>query len=542
MKQRKRTSNAVPSAKEASSVSRVKEMLSVFRAHDILHGLTPEKLRLILEDLGPTFVKLGQIVSMRHDILPASYCKELERLRTDVKPMSYEEVAAIIEQEYGANVREIFSSIEQHPLGSASIAQVHRATLTSGKQVVIKVQRPHIRDIMAKDIALMRRTTRMIKLISSSGEVLDLHTILEEMWIVAQEELDFLIEASHVREFTKLNADIHYVSCPEIEKSLTTSRILVMEYIDGIQIDHLDELKKQGYDLNEIGLKLAQNYVKQILDDAFFHADPHPGNIWIRGGKIVWLDLGMMGRLSRRDQQLLRTAVTAIVQHDVNELKSVVLTLGVVKGSINHARLYADIDDMLMRYGSLSLSNLHLGKLMQDMLELAKQHSIMMPQGITMLGRGVMTIEGVLAACCPEVNFVQLMANHLSEDVWSKIHIDKEILQGGKAFYTAMKKAVDLPSQISDFIKMAIRGQSKVNIELVGSEEPLKQIDTMIDKLVICMITAALLVASSLICMTDMKPKLLGIPLLGVLGYLNALVLGGWLLYHIIIKNRRFRK
>lgn len=542
MKQRKRASNAEPSAKETASVSRVKEMLGVFRAHDIIHGITPEKLRLILEDLGPTFVKLGQIVSMRHDMLPSAYCKELERLRTDVKPMSYEDVTAIIQQEYGTGVREIFSHIDPEPLGSASIAQVHKATLKGGKPVVIKVQRPHIRDMMSRDIALMRKTTRMLKFISSTGEALDFNTILEEMWVVAQEELDFLIEASHIREFTKLNADIQYVTCPEIEKNLTTSRILVMEYIDGIQIDHLDELKKQGYDLNEIGLKLAENYIKQILDDAFFHADPHPGNIWIRGGKIVWLDLGMMGRISRRDQQLLRTAVSAVVDHDVNELKSVILTLGVVKGNINHAQLYADVDDMLMRYGSMEFSNLHLGKLMQDMLELAKQHGIMMPQGITMLGRGVMTIEGVLTFCCPEVNFIQLMASHLSDDVWNKIHIDKELLKGGKAFYTSVKKAVELPGQISDFIKMAIRGQTKVNIELVGSEDPLKQVDTMIDKLVICMITAALLVASSLICMTDMKPKLLGIPLLGVLGYLNALVLGGWLLYHIIIKNRRFRK
>lgn len=542
MKQRKRANNTKPSAMEASSVSRIKEMLGVLRAHDIIHGVTPEKLRLILEDLGPTFVKLGQIVSMRHDMLPAEYCKELERLRTAVRPMSYHDVTTIIEQEYGTGVRELFSHIDPEPLGSASIAQVHKATLKGGKPVVIKVQRLNIRDTMARDIALMQRATRMLDMISSKELALDFNTILEEMWIVAQEELDFLIEASHIREFAKLNADVQYVTCPKIEKNLTTSRILVMEYIDGIQIDQLDKLKEQGYDLNEIGLKLAENYIKQILDDAFFHADPHPGNIWIRGGKIVWLDLGMMGRISRRDQQLLRSAVTAVVEHDVNELKTVLLTFGNVKGNVNHAQLYADVDDMLMRYGSMDFSSLHLGKLLQDMLELANEHGIKMPQGITMLGRGVMTIEGVLTFCCPNVNFIQLMASHLSDDVWSKIHLDQELMQGGKAIYASVKKAVELPCQISDFIKMTIRGQSKFNIELVGSEEPLKQIDTMIDKLVICMITAALFIASSLLCMTDMKPKILGIPLLGAIGYLNALILGGWLLYHIIIKNRRFRK
>ncbi|MGZ9587272.1 ABC1 kinase family protein [Paenibacillus marinisediminis] len=525
-----------------SSVSRVKEMLSVLRAHDIVHGLTPVKLRMILEELGPTFIKLGQMVSMRHDLLPPSYCDELARLRADVSPMGYPDVLSILQQEYGAPIREVFAHIEQEPLGSASIAQVHPATLKNGSKVVIKVQRPDIREKMAQDIALMKRTTRLLKFIGNTGDAIDFNTVLEEMWLVAQEEMNFLLEASNNREFTKLNEDVQYVRCPKIEKNLTTSRILVMEYINGIQIDQLDRLRELGYDINDIGMKLADNYVKQIVDDAFFHADPHPGNIWISEGKIVWLDLGMMGRLSNRDRTLLRNAVVAIANNDIHELKNVVITLGVVKGRIDHSRLYTDIDVMLTKYGSLDLSSLNLGQMLQDMIELSKQHGITMPQGITMLGRGIMTIEGLLRACCPEVNFVQIMANHLSGEAFSNFDLKEELRQGGKALYNFSKKTVELPSQLSELLKIVIKGQSKVNIELVGSEEPLKQVNSMVDKMVVCMITAALLVSSSLICLTDMKPKVLGIPLLGIIGFVNAFFPGGWLLYQVMFKNKKRKK
>lgn len=524
---------------DISSSSRVREMVNVLRAHDVKRGMTPEKLRLILEDLGPTFIKLGQIVSMRHDVLPASYCDELVRLRADVRPMPFADLLAIIQQEYNTQIQEIFAHIEPKPLGSASIAQVHAATLKDGRYVVLKVQRPHIYETMAKDIALMKRTTKLLKLFSGSGEAIDFNIVIEEMWVVAQQEMNFLLEASHNKQFSALHADVQYVTCPKIIDAYTTSRILMMEYIDGVQIDQIEELETLGYDLNEIGLKLADHYVKQIIDDAFFHADPHPGNIRVRDGKIVWLDLGMMGKLSQRDQLLLRSAVVAIVEHDIDELKHVVLTLGVVRGRINHSRLYMDLDAGLSKYGNIGLNDMNLGELIQDMLKLANQHGISLPQGITLLGRGVMTIEGVLSVCCPNINFVQIMASHISGDMFQQFDFKKEFQLGGRAIYNMTKKSVELPTQLSEFMKQVSKGQAKLNIEIIGSEEPLKRVEKMIDKLVLCVITAALLVGSSLLCMTEMDPKVLGIPLFGLVGFVNAWFWGGWLLYDIFIKGKR---
>lgn len=520
------------------SVVRLKEMLGVLRRHDIVHGVTPEKLRLILEDMGPTYVKLGQVMSMRSDILPNSYCQELTKLRAEVRPMDFSQVQQVIEQEYGGPMQGVFASIKREPLGSASIAQVHEATLKDKRRVVVKVQRPGIQETMAQDITLMRKAIRILNVISDLNDTIDLNAVIDEMWAAAQQEMNFLLEADHIREFRELNAGVAYIDCPQVEQSLTTSRILVMEYVDGVQIDQVDKLKGLGYDMHEIGVKLAENYCKQVLDDAFFHADPHPGNIWIREGKIVWLDLGMMGRLNNRNRQLFRTALRAVVQNDVYELKNVVLTLGIVKGRVNHARLYTDLDDMLLKYANLDLGNLDLGQAVQELLELAQENGIAMPPDVTMLSRGVMTIEGVLAACCPDVNFLQIVSGHLAGEAQEDFDLKKELLRKGRDFYNLFGKGIEIPAQLSDVLKMTVKGQTKLNLELTGSEEPLGHIDNMVNKIIVCIITAALLIASSTICTTDMTPKVLGIPLLGALGFFAALVLGGWLLFGILKKKR----
>ena len=300
--------DAAPAGRPEETQNRLKEILQVLARHDIVKGMTPEKLRNIVEDLGPTFVKLGQIMSMRQDMLPAAYCRELSKLRTEVSPMPFDEVRQVIEEEYDTRLERVFASFDRQPLGAASIAQAHAAVLRDGSPVVVKVQRQGIRDVMARDIQLLRKAARILKAASSAGNALDFGVILNEMWAVAQQEMDFLIEARNAGEFYKLNQDVAYVTCPQIHSQVTTSRVLVMEYIEGFDLDRPDILTDNGYDLEEIGLKLADNYVKQIIDDGFFHADPHPGNLRIREGQIVFLDLGMMGRLSQRDKSLFRQA------------------------------------------------------------------------------------------------------------------------------------------------------------------------------------------------------------------------------------------
>ena len=524
--------DAAPAGRPEETQNRLKEILQVLARHDIVKGMTPEKLRNIVEDLGPTFVKLGQIMSMRQDMLPAAYCRELSKLRTEVSPMPFDEVRQVIEEEYDTRLERVFASFDRQPLGAASIAQAHAAVLRDGSPVVVKVQRQGIRDVMARDIQLLRKAARILKAASSAGNALDFGVILNEMWAVAQQEMDFLIEARNAGEFYKLNQDVAYVTCPQIHSQVTTSRVLVMEYIEGFDLDRPDILTDNGYDLEEIGLKLADNYVKQIIDDGFFHADPHPGNLRIREGQIVFLDLGMMGRLSQRDKNLFRQAVRAIAEHNVNALKDVLLTLGVHNGRINHTRLYGDIEDLLTQYGSMGLADMDLGRMLEEFLGLANSHGISMPEGVTMLTRGMLTIQGVLASLAPELNLVQIMANRMLGEAARDFDLLAELKDGGKTLAASGRKAVALPAQLSDLLGMT-------NLELTGSDEPLAQVDRMVNKLVLALLSAALLVGSSLICTTDMKPKLLGIPMLGAFGFFIALILMGYLLVDTFRKKRR---
>ncbi len=517
-------------------------MVNVLKRHGIIHGVSPDKLKLILEDLGPTYIKLGQMMSMRPDLLPQRYCDALAGLRTDVKPIAYQDVIGVIENEYGFTADKVFSEISQECIGSASIAQVHRATLKNGTEVVIKVQRPGIYQTMIRDIQLLKKAVGIIKIIGRTGEMIDFRIVIDEMWAAAQQEMNFLVEADHIKEFTRLNSDIQYVAFPRVEQHLSTPRVLVLEYVNGVQIDNFDELKKLGYDHNEIGIKLAENYVKQVVDDGFFHADPHPGNIWIRDGKVVWLDLGMVGRLTNRDRVLLKKGVTAVVYQDIDELKKILLSMGNVKGRINHTKLYEDISDMLTRYGDMDLANLHFGQLIAQIIDICNDHQISMPQGISMLGRGVLTIEGVLAACSPQVNIYQIMANHVSSAMLSDMNTAKELHSAVKFLYGFIKKGLALPVQISNFFSMVMRGQAKVNMELTGSEETFRKLDDMVDKVVVCILSAALLIGSSLICTTNMTPRLFGIPLLGVAGYMGALVLGSRVIVSVIKKQKKRKR
>ena len=519
--------------KDIGSAVRLKEMVAVLRKYEVVRGMTPEKLRHILEDLGPTFVKLGQVMSMRPDFLPQEYCDELMKLQNGAKPLPFSTIIEVIEQEYSRRWNKVFASIDEEVLGSASIAQVHRAVLTTGERVVVKVQRPGIYKVMARDMVLLKRASRLVRVVSHSQDVIDFDMVLEEMWGIAKQEMDFLIEADHIEEFRHLNQDEAFVTCPNVYRNLTTQHILVMEYVDGVRIDDFDGLRARGVDITLLGRRLGENYVKQIIEDGYFHADPHPGNIWVRGGRIVWLDLGMMGRLSNRDRTAIRKAVIALANHDTFEMKTAVLALGVPRGHINHTALYQDIDALMAQYSALDFRDLRMGVLTRQIMNILRVHHIACPQGLSMFARGLLTIEGVMRLVCPKVSFVEIFAKRLQLNYKKNFDWREEISKAKRESYLLMRKSMALPEQISDILKMTMSGQTKVNLDLTGSEEPLRHVDKMVNRVIVAVLCAALLLGSSTICTTNMTPKIMEIPLLGFVGYLIAFVLSIRLIWDI---------
>lgn len=533
--------NSPPQKTGEKTGGRLGEIVRVLLRNKAHKGMDPEKLCRILEDLGPTFVKLGQIMSSRPDILPKEYCLRLERLRTNVNPMPFEEVAAALERELGRPVSEVFPVLDPEPLGSASIAQAHRAETAEGRPVVVKIQRPNIREIMFRDLKLLRRAAGLVKIVTGTGNAIDFSAFLDEMEAVTAEELNFETECANLKEFAENNAGVAYARCPEVLEEFSSERLLVMEFVDGIRIDDTDALRRVGYDCEEIARKLADNYIRQITEDGFFHADPHAGNLLVSGGQIVWIDLGMMGRLTVEQRRLFREGVRAILDHDCLRIKNIVLQLGKFD-NVDDAGLYRGIDAMLTKYGSMGMGNFDVGVIVNELLELANENGVALPKGMTMFARGILTIESTLSALSPELNIMEMMRTAAREFLLADLDWKREVQKRSFELFRVSDKLSELPSDLSQYLKMSIAGVSTVNVELAGAKRYARQLKVFTLRIVLSILSAALLIAAGLFANTNV------IGSIGDLSVLSFCMLGGagvfalGVLLSFLIKPRKKRK
>lgn len=537
MKNKRQSKKRIHRMSEREDRSRLSEIMQVLRRYRITKGITPVKVREILEELGPTYVKLGQILSIRTDLISSEYCKELQKLRSQVSPMPYDEVRAVLYEAYKKDPEDVFASIVKTPIGSASIAQVHEAFLKSGEHVVLKVQRRGIYGTMERDVAMMQRMLRFVP--PALKGLVDLERVISEFWSAAKEEMDFLLEAANMETFSKNNENVVFVASPKLYSELTTAQVLVMEYIDGYSVSDTHTLEQEGYDLVEIGEKLADNYVRQIMQDGFFHADPHPGNLRIRGGKIVWLDMGMMGRLTPRDKSLIAKAVKAIARGNNSELVDVILALGIFHGKPNRIRLYTDIEGLMTRYGTLDIGSIDIAALLTELIEIMSANELAMPAQLTLLARGMTTIEGVIADLSPQVNIVEVASGRISASFWENVNWKEELKNEGSQLYRSINRAMDIPVLMADLLQSYRNNETRIKLDLHATEDLSQMLEKLVSKMVMGLVIAALLLASSILCTTQMQPHLFGIPALGFLGYIMALGLAGYLVWeHFKNKNK----
>ena len=498
--------------------------MGILAKHDIVHGVTPQKLVAIFVDLGPTFVKVGQLLSMRTDILPVEYCKELSALRTNINPLSFEEIKAVLESEYKKDIDEVFTYFDHSPIGAASIAQVHFAKI-GDRDVVVKVQRPGIYDTMSSDIKLIKKGVGIIDAANIIGDEIDLGKVLDEMWTVTKKEMDFHHEAGCLQQFRKNNAGIKYVSSPGVIEEYSTQKILVMDYVSGIYIDDIASLEDAGYNTKEIALKLANNYVKQVIDDGFFHADPHAGNIKIDSGKIAWLDLGMMGQLSVWEKTLLGEMVKGFDDKNTARMADAVLNIGTPTGDIDISVLTRDLEMAVAKYAMGDIAAIDMKDLTDDFFAIIRRNHIAIPESLSILGRGMSSIQGVLLLLDSKISFAEVMANYVANDAIRNLNLNDELKKVVKGGYYSAKKLLSLPAQLSDALRILDKGLTKVNLELGLGEKMKADLDAMINRTVMGTIIAALLIGSSLICTTDMRPKMFNIPAIGFIGFVTAVIL-----------------
>lgn len=519
---------------------RLREIVRIAKQFDIFHGLTPVKMRLMFEALGPTFVKVGQILSMRSEMLPQSFCDELSKLRADADPMPYQTVVDTLAKEYGRPIEEIFSRIDPKPLGSASLAQVHRATLITGEDVAVKVQRPGVRETMAQDVSIMRSLAKVAAKLFPDTQIIDFKGVVEELWDTFEAETDSLIEARNLAAFKKFSQSYKYMDCPAPYPELCTEHVVVMDYVDGISVSHPGQLVAAGYDLKEIGTKLVDNYATQILDEGFFHADPHPGNIIVRGGQIVLIDLGMTGRLDQRTRNVLKDMIFAVAKQDSPALADSLLRFAVASpDSEDYPSLLADLDMVVQEFGTVDLSELDIAAFLTSLTQLASRHGIEIPSSITTVGRALVTLEGLLDEFIPNVNMIQIISAHIAASQTPETMVKNEAkslaIEGRQALHDAMAALTEMKHAT----RMLTRGQLRVNMELVGSEEPFQQLSDMVNRLTMALIVVGLFIGSSIVYYAGIKPVVFGIPIVGFMGYIVAFTLGCWIVLDILIKGRK---
>ncbi|WP_276889231.1 ABC1 kinase family protein [Faecalibaculum rodentium] len=524
-----------------SQLRRLGQILRILKKHKVTRGMDPVKFRQILEDLGPTYVKIGQIMATRQDIFSQRYCSELEKLRSDVKPMPFETVKEVLTEAYGPDLDKVFTRIDETPLGSASIAQVHKAWLKDGPMVVVKVQRPGIYQEMEEDIRLLRKASGILKLSDVFSSVVDVNVVLDEFWTSAQQEMDFTNEAQNAIRFRRDYEDCAWLSAPVVYEDLTSRKVMVMEYISGCEIDDDARLDAEGYDRHEIAMRLGTNYITQITDFGFFHADPHSGNIRVRDGQIVYIDFGMMGTLTDRDRRLMKQAIKALAVRDTLKLTDTILTLGVVKRPPDYANLTQSIEEYVSIYCENSLEDIDLPAMVQDLFTICHEYGIALPKGISMLARSLVTFEGTIEVLDPSTNAMKIIstqkASLLSSD-WGRDL--QHVLTRLQADADHM---LNMPVQLSDILSMVRRGQLKVNLDLQGADSTIANFDRMINRIIVCLLIVALLMSSSIICTTKMKPEFLGIPLLGFAGFFIAFCMSMWLFVKMLFlhqKNKPF--
>ncbi len=507
------------------------EMLSIFAAHNYYaNGFTPVEMRTTLEDLGPTYVKIGQIMSSRVDILPAEYCKELEKLRQNVKPLDSKIARAVIEQETGKKIDELYSEFRDEPLGSASIGQVHFAVLKDGRKVVTKVQRPLIAEMMRRDFVLLKKMADIANIVADdeSIQTIDLFTAISELEKVTNEELDFRVEAENLRFFKEKcidNEDL--ITCPDVIDELTTERIFTMTFVDGCSVGKKEKLLEQGCDLKELGRIITENYVHQILDVGTFHADPHQGNIMVSNGKPYWIDFGMIGRITDKDIDNIQTIVLALLKLDAESLVNTVLSMGASSPKTNRDKLLQDAEMMLNKYADVrGISDLDVSVLFDEVMELSTKHGITMPGQYTMLARSVLAFEGVIENLCPELNLFKILSDKLMERMLRNFDIKQELLKKGKEIIDLGQKTVKIPELTITALNNLVKGRTKMNMEITGLEEPMNEIKNITRYIILSLFACILFIGSCILCTTDFQPVLQNnVPLIAVCGIVFSISL-----------------
>jgi ubiquinone biosynthesis protein len=501
-----------------------------------------ERVRMALEELGPTFIKLGQVLSTRPDLVPPEFALELARLQQSVPPFPAREVRAIVEAELHRPLAEIFERFDDESIAAASIGQVHRARLRDGDEVVVKVQRPEIEALVEVDLEILLHLALLAERHVEDLRLYRPSRIVEEFTRVLERELDFTTEAAHIERFAAdfLGDDTIYV--PKVYRAYTTRHVLTMEYVNVISATDVEALTRAGLNPQVIAHRGAELTLQQIFVHGFFHADPHPGNVFVLPGNVICLlDFGMMGRLDRQGREHFADLIYAVATRDAPQSTAALLRLTTHddETELDLRQIESEVDEFIDLNITPVLGDLDFGKLLRELLQLLRRHRLTIPPDLVMMMKAAATVERLVARLDPELNLVDAArpyVRRLKVARFGPQRLLQDVVDSGGEL---LQLAREIPGGMRDLLRLAKRGKLKIGFEHRGLENLLETHERVANRVSFAIVVAALIVGSSLIVQSRLPPTWHEIPVIGLIGYLAAGALG-FILLVTMIRRRGF--
>lgn len=521
-----------------SLLERTGRILHRQETDDIMHLEPAVRVRRALEELGPTFVKLGQVLATRVDMFPPCWIAEFEKLQSEVPPVPFEDLLPELVNALGASPLDIFLEVQTAPIAAASIAQVHTAKLKDGSEVVLKIRRPGIRPKIEADLRILAHIAHLLESEIPEAQRYQPARIVAEFTRSLRRELDLALEARNIERFANNFADDDTVLIPKVYWEWTSEVMNVQQRIVGIHGNDLAAVEAAGLDRKLLASRGADAVLKMILIDGYFHADPHPGNVfYLPGNRLAMLDFGMAGRLTHERRNQIVDLLAALAQRNEEGMLDVLLEWA-GDASVDDAKLAADVGDLVVNYENVQLKDIRLSALLQEVTMVMREHSLALPSDLTLLFKTLITLEGFGRQLDPEFHLVSHLAPFVTRVIRQRYTPASLFKRGRHSIHDLYGLVTSLPRDLGRLIREARRGRFKIDLDLKRLDHFGQQLDRSANRLTLGIMTASLVIGSSIVMTVEGGPTLFGLPLFGLLGFLVAFFNSVWIIVSIWRSNR----
>ncbi len=499
-----------------------------------------ERFRLVLEELGPTFVKFGQLISSRPDLIPEELAQELKKLQDEVPPLPFEGIQEWLEEELGAPATEVFADFDHQPYAAASVAQVYKATLKQGDPVMVKVQRPGIGPIIEDDLSILFYLAQLVEKYIPETRIYKPVDMVEEFSNTIRRELNFIMEASNAERLREIFENDKTVYIPKVYWELTSQRVLVLEEVAGIPVDEVDQLTVAGLDCKQIAVTGCRAFLKQVFEHGFFHADPHPGNILVmRDGRLVLLDFGIMGHLDTKFRTHIANIFLALIDRDYEKLVNEYLLMGVISPDTDIKKFKNDVMNLVEPYYGQPLKNIQVSDIFSQTANIMNKYKVHTEVELLLLLKMLVFVEGIGRQLDIDFNLLEISRPYAVVLLKERFHPKNILSTVANNLHEFAELIKILPQQSQLLLRKLLEGKLEIGISHVALDELVKDRRQSSNRLSFALIIAALIIGSCLIILGNRGPFLLGFPALGLVGFAVGFILGVWLVISMFFSRMK---